>query len=151
MSIRIPHPSLEYEETFPIARLTGPDGNLNFHWWASQRSVIVQLTPLDHWYIMPDCGIRDSLADLMDCSEAELTPGALYMMTMPDERGGYLEPLPEKMVETFLDCEWSDFACDRRPVVGHIDIRSSRAQTPCSEEEPVLMQVLPRARLGSHK
>lgn len=135
MSIRIPRPSLESEETFPIARLTGPDGNLNFHWWVPERAVIVQLTPRDAWYILPDCLIRDSLADLLECDGRELVPGALYMMTTADMGGGYLEALPENMVRTFLDCEWSDYACDRRPVVGHIDVRPSGAQTPHSEEE----------------
>ncbi len=155
MSIRIPCPFLEHEETFPIARLTGPEGNLHFHWWVPQRSVIVQITTVDRWYLMPDCVIRDCLADLMECHGSELTPGALYMMTTADGGGGYLEPLPEKIAETFLDCEWSDFACDRRPVVGHIDVRLERAQAPHSDEEadqPALTpQVLPRVRRDSYK
>jgi len=152
MSIRIPCPSLSSEETFPIARLTGPDGNLHFHWWVPQRSVIVHIPVVDHWYLMRDCVLRDCLADLMECDGDELVPGALYMMTTPDECGGHLEALPEKMVETFLDCEWSDFACDRRPVIGHIDIRPSRAQTPHSDAdtEPTLPVLFPRARLGSY-
>jgi hypothetical protein len=122
LSTVIPEPSEAALRGFtPLGILTWGENMLTYYWWDEPRKVVVWAQRYGLWLLQDDCVIRDSLADVLGCSADALETWNLMLFDGPDYHHGL--QLPEKMAELFLVCEWSDYACDHRPVTGHLSIR----------------------------
>lgn len=122
LSSVIPEPAQQALENFlPLAILTLGDDMLSYYWWSSQSKVVVWAQHYNLWLQQNDAKIRDSLADVLGCVGLALETSNMMLFDGPRFHHGV--QLPDKMAELFLDCEWSDYACDRRPVTGRLTIR----------------------------
>jgi hypothetical protein len=94
---------------------------LAYYWWNEPRKVVVWAQRYGLWLLQDDLVIRDSIADILGCSAAAIETWNMMLFDGPEYHHGV--QLPEKMAELFLECEWSNYACDHRPVTGHLSIR----------------------------
>lgn len=101
-----------------LATIATDEGFLLYWWWESQRKVILWSQKHRLWLLQEDMTIRESIADALDWSPAIAEVDNLMIFDGPERRHGM--SLPERLVGYFLDCEWSDYACDHRPVSGHV-------------------------------
>jgi hypothetical protein len=115
-----PSPSA-FSVLHPLSLLNWGDNIFAFYWWAEQKKVIIWAQKYAQWLLQPDMNIRDSILDIVDLpgTDVELTNFVLYDGPLLQ----HAAEMPERMKELFLDCEWSDYACDHRPVTGRISIR----------------------------
>lgn len=109
---------MELDDFTHLATLTSSNGVLVFWWWSDHRKVIVWQESTHTWVMQNDICIRDSIADILDCSASTVDVSNLMMFEGPACRHGFA--LSEPLAGLFLDCEWSDYACDRRPVMGDV-------------------------------
>jgi hypothetical protein len=116
----IPEPSYEFitKETQILALFNVEEKLLQFYWWRERRQVIVYVHAHRLWLLQDDLLIRESIADALDWSEARVTTDNLVLFDGPGFRHGMAMPTPLERV--FLDCEWSDYACDNRPISGSV-------------------------------
>lgn len=122
LSTVIPEPSAEAVRDFlPLAFLTWGDDVLAYYMWPEYRKVIVWTERHNLWFLQDDMRIRDSISDVLGCAAGTLELWNFMLFDGPAYRHGV--QMPDKLAELFLDCEWSDYACDRRPVSARISIR----------------------------
>jgi hypothetical protein len=107
-------------EAHPIAILTWGDNAFAFYWWDAHKKVIIWAQKYGQWLLQADMNIRDSILDIVDLPGADVELSNVMLFDGPTFHRGV--ELPEKMKELFLDCEWSDYACDHRPIMGNISI-----------------------------
>lgn len=119
LSTIIPMPSeMALESLQTLAIFTFGDRLIVFRWWAEHRKVIVH-SDLNHtWYIQDDLDIRTSLADILDWGSHSVAVDSLMLYDDATYRHGLA--LPPALERVFLDCEWSDYACDHRPISGRV-------------------------------
>lgn len=120
LSTVIPEPSYEFmtAETQILALFNVGDTVLQFYWWRERRQVIVYTQTHRLWLLQNDLRIRESIADLMIWPEFWIEADNMVLFDGPEFRHGFA--MPDALEQVFLDCEWSDYACDWRPVSGTI-------------------------------
>lgn len=134
LSSVIPEPSSVALGDFrPLAILTWGDDMLAYYWWTSERKVILWAQRYNLWLQQDDLKIRNSIADVLGCESGTLETWNMMLYDSPAYH--HAVHLPEKIAELFLDCEWSDYACDCRPVTGQLSIKFVDAHSPTDSEE----------------
>jgi hypothetical protein len=118
VSYPIPEPSYEFmsSQTQILALFTVDDKLLHYYWWRERRQVIIYVHAYKMWLQQDDMVIRDSIADILDWTEASVLTQDMVLFDGPGF--GSATPMPDQLERVFLDCEWSDYACDFRPVIG---------------------------------
>ena len=119
LSTIIPMPSEMALESFqPLAIFTIGDRLIVFRWWAEHRKVVVHNDINHTWYIQDDLEIRTSLADILNWDSLDVGVDTLMLYDTATYHHGVA--LPSALERVFLDCEWSDYACDHRPLGDHV-------------------------------
>lgn len=132
LSTPIPPPLTDWESTTLrlVAAVTTFSGGILVYWWVPHRSVVIYVSERNEWYLQNDMPIRESLADLMNWDPYLVRSREVFMFT-GRSWGGAGAFLPPFMSTAFLDCEWSDYACEHRV----IDVTVfERAEVPQSAE-----------------
>jgi hypothetical protein len=128
ISTPIPPPAAE-SGLFGLAWFSTPLGPLTVYWWDLYKSVVLHISYSNLWFIQNNGLIRDSIADIFNWESSLITADELQQFRYTSGfTGGYYN-LPEDLTSKFLECEWSDYACDRRPIRGHLFERSPMGQT----------------------
>jgi hypothetical protein len=119
----IPAPSEAALAAFqPLALISTEHGVLSYHWWSEQRKVVIWAEMYDLWLLQKDLMVRASIADILDWPESFVHAENLMLFDDPQYNHGF--QLPEALARMFGDCEWSDYACDHRPVSAHVTKKS---------------------------
>lgn len=90
-----------------LAQISTSQGTLVICWKPLSHEVLINDID-NHWHIQNNAIIRDSLAAIMNCDPFDIGIRGLEL----SESIGNWEKADEKMTRDFLDCEWSDYACD---------------------------------------
>ena len=115
-----PSPSA-YGTLSPLAILRWGDNAFAYYWWAAQKKVVIWAEKYSMWLLQTDMNIRDSILDIVDLPGTEVELDSFIVYDGPSLH--HAVEMPERMKELFLDCTWSDYACDHRPISGRISIR----------------------------
>lgn len=136
-SIVIQEPSEEAQRNLiPLAILVCGNDILVYYWRGERhRKVFLWAQRYDLWLQQNDMKIRESISDVLGCDSRTLEIGNMMLFDGP--MYNYCVQMPTKLEELFLDCEWSDYACDRMPVSGRVSIRidSARSTAPMSNAD----------------
>jgi hypothetical protein len=120
----------------PLASITTESGALSFYWWNAHRAVVVWAEMYGAWLLQKDLEIRRSLADILDWPES-FVHGEHFML-FNNVRYNHGIELPEKLATWFLQCQWSDYACDRRPVSVHVTKKAPAPPTHSAVSPPAI-------------
>ena len=126
VSVSIPEPSADFltSAARPLAVLTFDFGVMEFWWWTDEHKVLVRCAgpeyEADAWYLQPDMKIEHSVGELLD-KEYYMTLES--MMLFKDDLYRHGKTASEQLRHDFFKCEWSDYACDSRPVSATVVLR----------------------------
>jgi hypothetical protein len=128
--VTIPTPDYDTLRSFrPVANLSTPRGYYNFYWWVDYRRIIYYDSTLGKWRMMPDWKIGATLEILTGIDVAELELGEeMRVFTGAQGPTGHDwvdgVDMDDDRRRHFLECEWSDYACDYLKVSGEVRRRA---------------------------
>jgi hypothetical protein len=140
LSIPIPSPVITAEDPnfHLLAAVATFSGGILVYWWAPYRSVILHVSEQNTWYIQEDMLISESLANLMNWDPSLVRSNEIFMYE-GRTLGGAGAFVPAEMSGRFLTCEWSDYACEHRPisvtVYEHADNSPPQSTMSLSDDE----------------
>jgi hypothetical protein len=114
-------------------------GVLSYHWWTEHRKVVIWAEMYDLWLLQKDLVVRASIADILDWPESFVHAENIMLFDDPHYNHGF--QLPEALAKVFGNCEWSDYACDHRPVSAYVTKKS-----PMAPIAPATLVVFPPFR-----
>ena len=136
----IPAPSETVLAAFqPLALISTEHGVLSYHWWTEHRKVVIWAEMYDLWLLQKDLVVRASIADILDWPESFVHAENIMLFDDPHYNHGF--QLPEALAKVFGNCEWSDYACDHRPVSAYVTKKS-----PMAPIAPATLVVFPPFR-----
>jgi len=115
-NVSIPEPVLN-DQLEQLAQIKGPHDLLEIYWMPKTKQIIAW-DGLG-WWIQPNGLISHSLAVLMDCREWSIITEEIHLFDRDYKNG---ERAPEDMERKFLECEWSDYACDKMRFQAFLDV-----------------------------
>jgi len=115
-SIPIPEPVSSADQN-ELAQIMTPDGPVRVRWMNSTGQVILCYNGA--WYIQPNARIEDSIASLMGYHPVDMRPSGMLLFDRDYHHGKAAEEREERAV---LDCEWSDYACDKMLFQVNVDV-----------------------------
>jgi hypothetical protein len=116
--IRIPKPAeTEFTAMYALGTFTFTNNShIRLYWWNITRSVVI--TTGNDWYIQKDGLIVDTLAHFLEAERSHVRVDNHFLFNNGCYTNG--RTAPHDIVQTFLECEWSDFACDKMVICGNV-------------------------------
>lgn len=97
-----------------VARILSEQGFFKV-FLSEKEGICIQKESTGQVHTNADKGVLKSLAEILDVAEDEIKVETLYLYN--DESCVFGQFLSAEHRDQFLECEWSDYACDRRPVL----------------------------------
>lgn len=101
-----------------LASFKTDSGLLTYYMWSSCKKVVVYYEKEAAWFIQDDINICQSISDICRMAPDKLKVSELRMFeSLISDKSTVL---PTIISDDFLECNWSDYACDRRPIGGNV-------------------------------
>jgi len=114
-SIPIPEPFLTNLQQ--LAQFSTPEGLFEVFWVPNMDQVVVRYGTA--WYIQPNARIADSLSALICCRDYDIQVTDMFLFDRDYSQGKEAE---QEMMDKLLDCEWSDYACDKMVFQANVNV-----------------------------